>query len=82
MYSRGHNLDFCGKLLKVVRRGEPPGSKPWSALVLFHVATGLRQSYCCSYLGTIVVMVIKVTMVAFVTKMTRVYTFNTITFMH
>jgi len=75
MSSRGHNLDFCGKLLKVIRRGEPPRSKSLSALVLFDVATGLRKSGCCSYLGTIVVTVIKFTMVAFVTKMTHVYTF-------
>jgi hypothetical protein len=71
----GHNLDFCGKLPKVVRREEPPVSKSWSALVLFDIAKGLRQSGCCGYLGTIFVMVIKVTMVDFVTNMTHVYNF-------
>lgn len=48
--------------------------------MLFDVATGLRQSACCGYVGTIVVTAMKVTMVAFVTKMTHVYTFTMITF--
>jgi hypothetical protein len=71
--SRGHNLDICGKLVKIVRRGEIPGSKSWSALVLFDVATGLKKVLAMVTFGTIVVMVIKFTMVVFVTSMTHVF---------